>query len=120
MGEVTAASGRLARGLAGRLSLGGLAALFRRARLVIAIDSGPLHLAAMLGAPVVGLYGPADPVEFGPWGAPDRRRIVRTQLPCSPCRTLVDPPCGRAAEPRCVTEISVEAVLAAAAELLEA
>ena len=114
------ASGRRARGLAGRLSRGGLAALFRRAGLVIATDSGPLHLAAMLGAPVVGLYGPVDPREFGPWGPSGRRRIVRAQLSCSPCRTLVDPPCGDATEPRCVTEIPVEAVLAAAANLLDA
>ena len=117
---VVDASGRRARGLAGCLSLGGLAALFRRARLVIATDSGPLHLAAMVGAPVVGLYGPADPLEFGPWCPDDRRRIVRAQLACSPCRTLADPPCGVSIEPRCIGEIGVEAVLDAAANLLGA
>jgi ADP-heptose:LPS heptosyltransferase len=117
---VVDASGGRARGLAGILSLGGLAALFRRARLVIATDSGPLHLAAMVGAPVVGLYGPADPIEFGPWCPERRRRIVRVQLACSPCRTLEDPPCGEPVEPRCVREICVEAVLEAAADLLGA
>ncbi len=115
---VVTASGGGARGLAGRLSLGGLAALQRRARLAIATDSGPLHLAAAVGTPVVGLYGPADPVEFGPWCPPERRRIVRVQLPCSPCRTLVGPPCGATREPACVTAITVDAVLAAAAEFL--
>jgi heptosyltransferase-3 len=117
---VVDASARRARGLAGRLSLGGLAALFRRARLVIATDSGPLHLAALLGAPVVGLYGPADPLEFGPWCPADRQRIVCAQLPCRPCGTVVDPPCGDATRPRCVDEITVEAVVAAAADLLGA
>ncbi len=115
---VLAASGKSARGDAGRLSLGGLGALQRRARLVIATDGGPLHLAALVGAPVVGVYGPADPRQFGPWSPPGRHRVVRIQLPCSPCGTLVDPTCGATVEPACVTGIGVEAVLAAVAELL--
>ena len=117
---VVEASEQRARGLAGQLSLGGLAALHRRARVVIATDSGPLHLAAMVGAPVVGLYGPADPVEFRPTCPADRHRVVRVELPCSPCRTLLDPPCGASMEPPCVTGITVEAVLAAVADLLRA
>jgi ADP-heptose:LPS heptosyltransferase len=117
---VVEASGRRAYGLAGQLSLGGLAALYCRARLVIAIDSGPLHLAALTGVPVIGLYGPADPLEFRPWCPADRYRIVRVQLPCSPCRTLLDPPCGASAEPACITGITVETVLAAAVEFLDA
>ncbi len=109
-----------AAGLAGRLSLGGLAALYRRARLVIATDSGPLHLATAVGTPVVGLYGPAGAQQFGPWCPPRRSRTVRVQLPCSPCGTLSDPPCGARIEPACVTGISVAAVLAAAADFLDA
>lgn len=107
-----------ARGLAGRLSLGGLAALHRRAQVVIGTDSGPLHLAAMMGAPVIGLYGPADPLVFHPWAPPDRHRVVRVDLPCSPCGTLERPPCGAVIHPRCVTEIRSDAVLTAATELL--
>ncbi len=45
-----------------------LAWLFRHARLVIAGDTGPLHLAAALGTPVVGLFGPTDPRRNGPFG----------------------------------------------------
>jgi len=44
-----------------------LMALLARARCVVAADSGPLHLAAALGAPVVGLYGPTDPARNGPY-----------------------------------------------------
>ena len=117
---VVAASGRRAVGLAGRLSLGGLIALLRRVRLLIATDGGPLHLAAAVGTPVVGLYGPADPVMYRPWCPPERRRVVRVQLPCSPCGTLLDPPCGAATEPACVTGITLDAVLTAADELLTA
>ncbi len=117
---IVAASGGAALGLAGRLSLGGLIALLRRARLLIATDGGPLHLAAAVGTPVVGLYGPADPVMYRPWCPPERRRIVRVQLPCSPCGTLLDPPCGAATEPACVTGITLDAVLTAANEMIAA
>jgi ADP-heptose:LPS heptosyltransferase len=104
--------------LAGRLSLGALAAVHRRARLVVTTDSGALHLAAAMRAPVVALFGPGDPVAFAPFAAPSRLRVVRAGLPCSPCGTLEDPPCGAAVDPACVTEIGVEDVLHAAGELL--
>ena len=53
-------------------SLAELIALMRRASLVIAGDTGPLHLAAALEIPVVGLFGPTDPVRNGPYGTPSR------------------------------------------------
>jgi heptosyltransferase-1 len=49
-------------------SVGEMVALVRRAALVIAGDSGPLHLAAALERPVVGIYGPTDPARTGPYG----------------------------------------------------
>jgi heptosyltransferase III len=106
--------------LAGRLSLGALAAVHRRARLVVTTDSGALHLAAAVGAPVVGLFGPGDPFRFAPLAPPDRVRIVRIGLACSPCGTLEQPPCGAVREPDCVTGIGVEHVLRAADDLLAA
>ncbi|MGI4755940.1 MAG: glycosyltransferase family 9 protein, partial [Janthinobacterium lividum] len=45
-----------------------LTALLRRTQLVIAGDSGPLHLAAALSIPVVALFGPTDPARTGPYG----------------------------------------------------
>ncbi|HEY6413417.1 MAG TPA: glycosyltransferase family 9 protein [Edaphobacter sp.] len=56
-------------------SLAELIALVRRARLVIAGDTGPLHLAAALEIPVVGLFGPTDPARNGPYGT--RSRVLR-------------------------------------------
>jgi len=115
---VVEASDGSAYGLAGRLSVGELAALYRRARVVIGIDSGPVHLAVMVGTPVIGLYGPLDPLKWGPWCSPDSRRVVRVQLSCSPCDCIFDPPCGVPIEPPCSTGITVEAVLAAAEDFI--
>jgi heptosyltransferase-1 len=53
-------------------SVGQMIALVRRAGLVIAGDTGPLHLAAALERPVVGLYGPTDPARNGPYGTVSR------------------------------------------------
>ena len=50
-------------------SIGQMIALVRRAELVVAGDTGPLHLAAALEKPVVGLYGPTDPERNGPYGS---------------------------------------------------
>ncbi|MEE9235083.1 MAG: lipopolysaccharide heptosyltransferase I [Candidatus Acidoferrales bacterium] len=56
-----------------------LVALLRRTRLLVSGDSGPLHLAAALGKPVVGLYGPTDPVRNGPFNpeSSGRAAVVR-------------------------------------------
>jgi heptosyltransferase-1 len=57
--------------------------LARRARLVVAADTGPLHLACAGGTPVVGIFGPTDPARNGPWSAADV--TVRRRPLCSPC-----------------------------------
>ena len=59
-----------------------LAALLRRSVLFVGADSGPLHLAAALGTPVVGLYGPKDPRTYGPYW--ENSRVVRKGVACSP------------------------------------
>lgn len=56
-------------------SLENLIALTRRVSLVIAGDTGPLHLACALGKPVVGIYGPTDPSRNGPFGT--RFKVLR-------------------------------------------
>jgi lipopolysaccharide heptosyltransferase I len=52
-------------------SLGELIALVASAGLVVSGDTGPLHLAAAMGTPIVGLYGPTDPARNGPWSPAD-------------------------------------------------
>ncbi|MGE3913879.1 MAG: glycosyltransferase family 9 protein, partial [Chloroflexota bacterium] len=104
--------------LAGQTTLGQLAALYAAADLVIGGDSGPLHLAAAVGAPTLRLYGPTDIVEFGPW-PPDGSHVALTAaVPCQPCRNLVAPPCGAVTAPACLRAITPDMVIQAASDLL--
>jgi lipopolysaccharide heptosyltransferase II len=102
---------------AGDTSLGQLAALFARCRLVIGPDCGPLHLAVAVGTPTVHLYGPVDAVKFGPWGAPERHLVVTSNRACIPCNRL-DYSAEELADHPCVREIPVQNVLEAAQKLL--
>jgi ADP-heptose:LPS heptosyltransferase len=72
-------------------------ALFRRASLVVGGDTGPVHVAAVLGVPTIGLYGPTSARRNGPYG----RRVAAMQSPT-----------GR------MDGLSVETVLGAAQALL--
>jgi heptosyltransferase-1 len=67
--------------LVGRLPLGVALCLFRRARLMVSCDSGPMHAAAAFGVPVVALFGPTHPERTGPWGA--RHIVVQARRPPS-------------------------------------
>ena len=89
--------------VAGETSLRELLALMARCRLIVANDSGSMHLAAALGIPLVAIFGSTDERSTGPVGR--RVRIVKHEVECSPC--------GRRACPidfRCMTGISVEEV----------
>lgn len=87
-----------------------LATLLRRAALVLGGDTGPLHLAHALGAPVCCVMGPTDPERHGPYGAPER--VVVRRLPCSFCHQ-------RLAEAKaCLWELLPEEVAARARRLL--
>lgn len=57
--------------LAPATSLADLMALMQRASIVLAGDTGPAHLAAAAGTPIVGVYGPTDPARNGPWSPSD-------------------------------------------------
>ncbi len=114
--EVVRASGGI--GLAvHELSLGGLAALHQRSSVVVGTDSGALHLAALLGAPVVALYGPFGPSRVGVLAPASRWRALSVLLPCSPCGTQEQPPCGAARDPLCLSAIAAADVVDAAEEL---
>jgi heptosyltransferase-3 len=103
--------------LTGQTVIPDLVALYGRCALVLGPDSGALHLAVASGTPTLHLYGPADPVRFGPWGDPARQRVVSAGMHCDRCGDLSpERPRGAA----CMLAIGTEQVLVAARELLAA
>jgi heptosyltransferase-1 len=89
-------------------SLSQLIALTRRVNLVIAGDTGPLHLACALGKPVVGIFGPTDPARNGPFGT--RFRVLRSAESRRDHTRRAEPEAG-------LLTIQPEEVLEAASEL---
>ena len=97
---------------AGMLSLGGLAALLKQSGLLISVDSGPAHLAAAVGTPILGLYSGTN--LLGQWGVRGKEvRILRAEVPCSPCELSSCPYTNE-----CMRRISSIEALGAALEML--
>ena len=109
--EITARVSSSPVNFCGRLDLLELAALFNRCALVISTDTGPMHLAAAMGTPVVALFGPTSPARTGPYGP--GHVVVRTGVPCSPCFKR------RCADPKCMYEITPDLVLQAVEQVLK-
>jgi len=96
--------------LAGKTTLKMLAAVFETADLVISTDTGPMHVAAAIGTPVVAVFGPTAPWRTGPFGS--GHHVIRADIACSPCFKRK---CETIA---CMKEISVDRVFTAAYKLL--
>jgi ADP-heptose:LPS heptosyltransferase len=79
------------RDLTGQTDIGQLARILAFSRGVISNDSGPAHLAAYVGARVAVFFGAGDPAVTAPVGPADRIRVLRQDLPCSPCVKNVCP-----------------------------
>jgi lipopolysaccharide heptosyltransferase I len=109
-GEVVAASRGAAR-LAPPTTLPDVLHLARAARLVVSGDTGPMHLAASVGAPIVAIHGPTDPARNGPWSPDDVCVTRHTVCECSHLRRC------RAAH-WCLDEVTPAEVLAAVDERL--
>ncbi len=99
-------------------SLTVLAEVIRRARLFVAADTGPLHLAALVGTPLVGLFGPKDPAVYGPYGlradgTPGLLPVLtQDDVACRPCMLR------RCADPLCMRTLAPERVYAAAVAVM--
>lgn len=93
------------------LGLVGLGQAMRQADVVVAADTGPLHIAAGVGTRVVALFGPKDSDLYGPRGA--GHRILHHDVPCRPCKLRT------CASPQCVLGISVGDVLKAVEDLTQ-
>lgn len=88
------------------------AALISRARVFIGNDSGPLHIASATKTPIVGIFGPTNPVVDGPYQSAGK--ILYHQTLFSPCYTS-----GCAGHQLCITQVSVEEVWQALGEILK-
>jgi heptosyltransferase-2 len=98
--------------LAGQTTLRELAAALKFCALVLTNDTGPMHLAAAVGASVVAIFGSTSPELTGPIFS-SRARIVRGPAPCSPCFRRECP-----IDLRCLRDIETEQVVAAALDCL--
>jgi len=112
--EIVMHLGERGHNLAGRTTPSELAAVLERCELLIGIDSGPMHVAAAMGRPVVGLFGPTDPRRTGPRG--EGHEVIFHEQPCwGPCVHPVTPKCSDRA---CMSAITGEEVLAATRRIL--
>lgn len=90
-----------------------LAELIRGAKLYAGNDSGPMHLAAAVGTPIVALWGSSDSRRWHPWAVP--HAVVQNPFECNPCpgyRCLV------ASTPLCIESVTVEQAVAAAKHVM--
>ena len=90
--------------LCGRISLPQSAALMRQAALAIVNDSAPLHIASYLDIPVLAIFGPSDPLKYGPWSA--QAEFIKSRETCRRCQ---DP--KQNIEHTCLSSIKPEEVL---------
>jgi len=100
--EIVALSKGKADSLAGKTTLKELIEVIRGAQFFVSNDSGPMHIAAALGIPVLAIFGPTDPVRTGPYGR--GHIVIREDVSCAPCfkRSCSDL--------RCMRDLSVEKV----------
>jgi lipopolysaccharide heptosyltransferase II len=97
---------------AGKTNLRQLGALLKKCSLLVSADTGPMHIAAGVGTPVVALFGPTDPRRTGPIG--ENHVVLTRNLPCRPC--FQQPTCERY---ECLTDMRPQDVFEAVLRALE-
>lgn len=110
--EINKASGGLAKVLAGVLNLGELLAFIKLADVLVTIDTGPLHMASAVGTRIVGLFGPSNPILWGPRDKDDI--IITHDCSCKPCPMDVEP----CKDLQCMKSIKADEVRNAVTKLL--
>jgi heptosyltransferase-1 len=97
--------------LTGQTNLKELAYLYSRCQLLVSTDTGPMHLAAAMGCPVVALFGPTAPWRTGPYGP--AHAVIRQEMACSPCLKK------KCEDLRCMRDITVDRVFCAVKQRLD-
>jgi ADP-heptose:LPS heptosyltransferase len=98
--------------MVGRTTIKQFAAIAKKSMLFVGSDSGAMHIASAVGTPVVALFGPSNPREWGPRGGP-----AEVLYKAIDCRICFHPTCMRGEE-NCMRLISIEEVYDAAQRLL--
>lgn len=98
--------------LSGQTDIIQLATLLKRCRFLVTNDTGPMHVAAAVGTPVVAVFGPTDYVTTAPFGA--KHILVRKEVECSPCLKRTCP-----TDHRCMSLVSVENVFSACSQIIK-
>jgi len=111
--EIVAAGGQRVRDLTGTDLRNGILAM-AAASLAISNDSGLMHVAAALGTPTMGIFGPTSPYHWAPLNGLAATVQTRTQLPCQPCHR----PVCRMNDHRCMRDIPATDVAAIASRVL--
>ncbi len=98
-----------------------LTGLLRKSRLFIGNDSGMMHLAAMVGVPVLGIFGPGSPDTTGPYMAMEKQEMVTKNFSCSPCKQRFFKECKPSPlnKPYCIEDITVKDIHEAVRRLLK-
>jgi len=99
--------------LTGAVSLGYLPALLSSAALLVTNDSGPMHIAAAVGVPVVAMFGPTSEVRTGPYGT--GHQVLASSVSCRPCFSRV---CRHQPELECLRLITPDEVCGTIRRLL--
>jgi heptosyltransferase-1 len=97
--------------LTGQTNLKELAYLYSRCQLLVSTDTGPMHIAAAMGCPVVALFGPTAPWRTGPYGP--GHTVIRQEMACSPCLKK------KCEDLRCMRDITVDRVFGAVEQRLD-
>jgi heptosyltransferase-3 len=86
---------------AGKTSIAMYAALLQECQFFIGVDSAGLHIAAAVGTPTVGIFGPSSPVSWAPMGK--QHLVIRKEMPCVPCWQKG---CNNSEKSRCLDELT--------------
>jgi heptosyltransferase-2 len=109
--DIASSMGAPYRNFIGECNIRQMMAILAGSHLMVTNDSGPMHVAAAFGVPIVAIFGPTDHTTTSPWGT--RARIVRHPVECSPCLLRQCP-----IDHRCMQRVTVADVLAAVEEIL--
>jgi len=111
--KISAAAPAKVLNLCGATSLPEMIEWVRRCDLLVTNDTGPMHVAAALGKPLVALFGPTEPRRTGPYG--QLQNVLRLDLPCAPC---MKPDCTFERTEECLRALSPATVLERIAKII--